>query len=75
MILGSKEVGTPNRGAKAAGPGYVFEQVTAVASWGSLLLGSTGIRREHLAEAVLPGREEVGFYPPLVEGCHQGMNS
>lgn len=59
-------------GAKAVGLGYVFEQATAVASWGSLLLGSTGISREHLAEAVLPGREEVGFYPPLVDGLPPG---
>ena len=61
-------MGTPNREAKAASLGYVFEQVTAVASWGSPLLGTTGISREHLAEAVLPGREEVGFYPP--PPCH-----
>lgn len=61
-------MGTSNREAKAAGPGSIFEQVTAVASWGSLLLGTTGISREHLAEAVLPGREEVGFYPS--PPCH-----
>ena len=61
-------MGTPNREGKAAGPGHVSERVPAVASWGSLLLGSTGTSRGHLADIVPPRREEVGFYPQ--PPCH-----